>query len=39
MSRQRDKAPARRRFLRDAARSAAGLAGIAALLGLQQRQS
>lgn len=39
MSQQRDKTPARRRFLRDAARSAAGLAGIAALLGLQQKQS
>jgi len=39
MSQQRDKTPARRRFLRDAARSAAGLAGIAVLLGLQQKQS
>ncbi|OMQ21841.1 ferredoxin-type protein NapG [Serratia oryzae] len=39
MSQQRDKTPARRRFLRDAARSAAGLVGIAALLGLQQKQS
>lgn len=39
MSQQRDKTPARRRFLRDVARSAAGLAGIAALLGLQQKQS
>lgn len=39
MSQQRDKTPARRRFLRDAARSAAGLASIAALLGLQQKQS
>jgi ferredoxin-type protein NapG len=39
MSQQRDKTPARRRFLRDAARSVAGLAGIGVLLGLQQKQS
>lgn len=39
MSQQRDKSPARRRFLRDAARSAAGLAGVGVLLGLQQKQS
>ncbi|HBE9081571.1 MULTISPECIES: ferredoxin-type protein NapG [Serratia] len=39
MSQQRDKTPARRRFLRDAARSVAGLAGIGILLGLQQKQS
>lgn len=39
MSQQRDKTPARRRFLRDAARSAAGLAGVGVLLGLQQKQS
>ncbi|WP_447875583.1 ferredoxin-type protein NapG [Serratia fonticola] len=39
MSQQRDKTPTRRRFLRDAARSVAGLAGIGVLLGLQQKQS
>ncbi|WP_127959966.1 ferredoxin-type protein NapG [Serratia microhaemolytica] len=39
MSQQRDKTPARRRFLRDTARSVAGLAGIGVLLGLQQKQS
>ncbi|ERK15509.1 ferredoxin-type protein NapG [Serratia fonticola] len=39
MSQQRDKTPARRRFLRDAVRSVAGLAGIGVLLGLQQKQS
>ncbi|PVZ82855.1 ferredoxin-type protein NapG [Serratia sp. S1B] len=39
MDQQRDKTPARRRFLRDAARSVAGLAGIGVLLGLQQKQS
>lgn len=39
MSEQRDKGPARRRFLRDAVRGAGGLAGLALLMGLQQKQS
>ncbi|TBL69454.1 ferredoxin-type protein NapG [Hafnia alvei] len=39
MTKQRDKGPARRRFLRDAVRSAGGLAGLALVLGLQQKQS
>lgn len=39
MTNERDKGPARRRFLRDAARSAAGLTAVAMLLGVQQRQS
>ncbi|MEG0055260.1 ferredoxin-type protein NapG, partial [Hafnia sp.] len=39
MTQQRDKRPARRRFLRDAVRSAGGLAGLALVLGLQQKQS
>ncbi len=39
MTNGRDKGPARRRFLRDAARSVGGLAGIGLLLGLQQKQS
>lgn len=38
MSQVRDKGPARRRFLRDALRSAGGLAGLTLLLGLQQKQ-
>ncbi|WP_369115011.1 ferredoxin-type protein NapG [Edwardsiella tarda] len=39
MTEQRDKGPARRRFLRDAVRGAGGLAAVAILLGLQQKQS
>lgn len=39
MTEQRDKGPARRRFLRDAVRGAGGLAGLALLMGLQQKQS
>ncbi|KMQ77272.1 quinol dehydrogenase, partial [Edwardsiella ictaluri] len=39
MTEQRDKGPARRRFLRDAVRGAGGLAAVALLLGLQQKQS
>lgn len=38
MTNQRDKGPARRRFIRDAVRGAGGLAGIALLVGLPQRQ-
>lgn len=39
MANERDKGPARRRFLRDVARSAGGLAGLTLLLGIPQKQS
>lgn len=39
MANERDKGPARRRFLRDAARSATGLAGIALIMALPQKQA
>lgn len=38
MANERDKGPARRRFLRDTLRGAAGLAGLTLLVGLPQRQ-